>query len=210
MSTPVDSLDWKSIEILRTLADAETALTTTEVREATDLSENRVILYRITEYLEPQGLVSTHQPETTGTVVPAKEISLTESGHELTTDLETADETGLTLSDLPEKVHQLSERVDTTQAEIDRLQSRDQSTGDATLEELSEQVQDQQEQLARLAQTVATMDADPHGAWSEDQQEEFHRLQLGMYALRDYLFDETDLDPERLEEYLDDVTVNGA
>ncbi len=105
MSTAADSLDWKSIEILRALADAETALTTTEVREATDLSENRIILYRITEYLEPQGLVSTYQPEATGTVVPAKEISLTESGHELTTDLETTDETGLTLSDLPEKVH---------------------------------------------------------------------------------------------------------
>lgn len=66
MSTAADSLDWKSIEILRALADAETALTTTEVREATDLSENRIILYRISEYLEPQELVSTHQPEATG------------------------------------------------------------------------------------------------------------------------------------------------
>ncbi|WP_122091406.1 hypothetical protein [Halalkalicoccus subterraneus] len=206
MSTATDSLDWKSIEILRALADAETALTTTEVREATDLGENRIILYRISEYLEPQGLVTTHQPEATGTVVPAKEISLTESGQELTTDLETTDETGLTLSDLPEKVHQLSERVDQTQTEIDRLQSQDQSADEATLEELSEQVEDQQEQLAQLAQTVATIDAEPHGAWNEDQQEEFHRLQLGMYALRDYLFDETDLDPERLDEYLDDVT----
>lgn len=145
-----------------------------------------------------------------GTVVPAKEIELTESGHELTTDLKTTDETGLTLSDLPEKVHQLSERVDTTQAEIEQVQSQDQSADEATLEELSEQVQDQQEQLAQLAQTVATIDAEPHGAWNEDQQEEFRRLQRGMYALRDYLFDETDLNPERLEEYLDDVTVNGA
>lgn len=208
MSTVADSLDWKSIEILRALADAETALTTTEVREATDLGENRIILYRISEYLEPQGLVSTYQPEASGTVVPAKEISLTESGQELTTDLETADETGLTLSDIPEKVHQLSERVDTTQAEIDRLQSQNQPADETTLEELSEQVEDQQEQLAQLAQTVAAVDAEPHGAWSEDQQDEFHRLRLGMYALRDYLFDETDLNPERLEEYLDDVTIN--
>jgi chromosome segregation ATPase len=208
MSTPSDSLDWKSIEILRALADAETALTTTEVREATDLSENRIILYRISEYLEPQELVSTHQPEATGTVVPAKEIELTEPGRELTTDLDSADETGLTLSDLPEKIHQLSERVDQTQTELDQLQSRDQSTDEATLKELSEQVEDQQEQLARLAQTIATIDADPHGAWSEDQQEEFYRLRLGMYALRDYLFDETDLNPERLEEYLDDVTIS--
>lgn len=210
MSTPADSLDWKSIEILRALADAETALTTTEVREATDLGENRIILYRISEYLEPRGLVSTHQPEATGTVVPAKEISITKSGKELTTDLDTTDETGLTLSDLPEKVHQLSERVDTTQTEIDRLQSQDHSTDETTLEELSEQVENQQEQLARLAQTVATVDAEPHRAWSEAQQEEFHRLRLGMYAMRDYLFDETDLDPERLDEYLDDVTISRA
>lgn len=208
MDTTADSLDWKSIEILRALADAETALTTTELREVTDLGKNRIILYRISEYLEPQGLVSTHQPETNGTAVPAKEISLTEAGEELTADLDSSGDRGLTLTDLPEKVHQLSERLDKTHTEIERLHSQEQPADEPSLEELSEQVEDQQEQLAQLAHTVATVDAEPQGAWSDEQQEEFHRLRLGMYAMRDYLFDETDLDPDRLDEYIADMTIS--
>lgn len=208
MDTTADSLDWKSIEILRALTDAETSLTTTEVREATDLGKNRIILYRISEYLEPQGLVSTHQPETSGTVVPAKEISLTEAGEELTVDLDTLDDRGLTLTDIPEKVHQLSERLDKTQTEIERLHSQEQSDDKIALEELMKQVDNQQEQLTRLAQTVATFDTEPQGAWNDEQQKEFYRLRLGMYAMRDYLFDETDLDPDLLDEYIADVTIS--
>jgi DNA-binding PadR family transcriptional regulator len=208
MSSTADSLDWKSIEILQALAGAGTSLTTTEVREATDLGKNRIILYRISEYLEPQGLVSTHQPEATGTVVPAKEISLTDAGTELTTALDSPDDHGLTLTDLPEKVYQLSERLDKTQTEIERLHSQGQSADEVSLENLSERVETQQEQLAQLAHTVAMFETQSQGAWSEEQQEEFHRLRLGMYAMRDYLFDNTDLDPDRLDEYTANTTIS--
>lgn len=203
MSSTADSLDWKSVEILRALADAESTLTTTEVREATDLSENRIILYRISEHLEPRGLVTTHQPDATGTVVPSKELSLTDDGNDLIADFTAADDRGLTLTDLPDKVRQLSDRLDTTQAEIERLESREQPLTETALEELKDKVDNQQEQLTQLAEKAAAIDATPHGGWDDEQHEEFRRLRLGMYGMRDYLFDTTELDAAMLDEYIE-------
>lgn len=205
MVSEIDSLDWKSTEIIRALDNADGPLTTTELRETTDLEKNRIILYRISEYLEPENLVTTHQPAASGTVVPAKEITLTEAGREVAAEFEAKDNHELTLTDLPEKVQQLSDRLDKTQTEIDRRESRTQSAKDESLDELHEQVENQQAQLADIAYTVATFDTESHGAWNDTQQEEFRRLRHGMYAIRNYLFDETDLDPDRLEAYIDDV-----
>jgi hypothetical protein len=126
MAMAVDDLDWKSRDILEVLFDATEELTTSEIRDSTGIEPNRVILYRITEYLEPMGLVETRQPPAEGgTVVPAKRIQLTEEGERVADGLQEDDgDEGLSIADLPERIDQLSSLVESLQDDIDRIDRR--------------------------------------------------------------------------------------
>jgi chromosome segregation ATPase len=126
MPTAVDDLDWKSNEILGVLFEATEELTTSEIRDSTGIEPNRVILYRVENYLEPMGLVATRQPTAEGgTVVPAKRIQLTEEGERVAAGLQEDDgDEGLSIADLPERIDQLSSLVESLQDDIERIDRR--------------------------------------------------------------------------------------
>lgn len=126
MAMTVADLDWKSHEILGVLFEATEELTTSEIRDSSGIEPNRVILYRIENYLEPMELVETRQPPTEGgTVVPGKRIQLTEKGEQATADLrESDDEEGVSITDLPERVEQLASLIESLRDDIDRIDRR--------------------------------------------------------------------------------------
>jgi DNA-binding MarR family transcriptional regulator len=126
MALSVADLDWKSHEILGVLFEATEELTTSEIRDSTGIEPNRVILYRIENYLEPMELVETRQPTADGgTVVPGKRIQLTEEGERVAAGLQEDDgDEGLSIADLPERIEQLSSLVESLQDDIDRIDRR--------------------------------------------------------------------------------------
>lgn len=117
MAVSTENLDWKSLDILRVLGETDEELTTSEIRETTGIEPNRIIRYRVSEYLEPGGLVETRQPTSEGTVVPAKRIQLTEHGREVVADLGDRDD-DVTVSELPERLEQVNSRLHTLDQQV--------------------------------------------------------------------------------------------
>ncbi|KYH24383.1 hypothetical protein HAPAU_33660 [Halalkalicoccus paucihalophilus] len=147
-------LDWRSIEILQALAQADGSLETSTIRESTAVEDNRRILYRITEHLEPAGLVITTQPNRDGTTIPPKKVTLTEQGQEATQSIQNNRDGDSTLKDLPGLVDQL-------QAEVDALTEKV-----TTLEEQLTQV-DKQLGNSPYSATINWSKASVPAGWSE-------------------------------------------
>ena len=135
-------LDWRSIEILQALAQADEPLETSTIRDSTAVEDNRRILYRVTEHLEPAGLVTTTQPDRNGTTIPPKKVALTEKGKEATQSIQTTRNGDSTLEDLPGLVDQLQAEVDTLTEKVSTLE---------------EQVTHVDEQLAERRETDAAV-----------------------------------------------------
>jgi chromosome segregation ATPase len=135
-------LDWRSIEILQALTQADGPLETSTIRDSTAVEDNRRILYRVTEHLEPAGLVTTTQPDRAGTTIPPKKVTLTETGREATQSIQNNRDGDSTLEDLPGLVDQL-------QAEVDALTEK--------AETLEEQLTHVDEQLAQRRETDAAV-----------------------------------------------------
>lgn len=104
-------LDWRSIEILQALAEAEGSVETSTLRDATAIEDNRRILYRVSNHLEPDGFVTTSQPERKGTTIPPKNIALTETGREIAQSIENTQDATSTLKNLPSLVDKLNAEV---------------------------------------------------------------------------------------------------
>lgn len=134
--------DWRSIEILQALAQADGPLETSTIRDSTAVEDNRRILYRVTEHLEPAGLVTTTQPDRDGTTIPPKKITLTEKGQETTQSIQDGQDQATDLNDLPGLVDQLQAEVDTLTEKVSTLE---------------EQVTHVNEQLAERRETDAAV-----------------------------------------------------
>lgn len=145
MAASSDDLDWKALEILRVLRETEEELTTSEIRETTGLEPTRVIRYRVSEYLEPAGLVKSRQPTGEGTVVPAKRIQLTERGREFAADLGDRDD-DVSVSELPERLEQVDSRLNTLEQQVeqntDALEQRRETDSDVaqTLKDIDQRL----------------------------------------------------------------------
>lgn len=149
MAAASENLDWKSLNILRVLGDTDEELTTSEIRETTGIEPNRIIRYRVSEYLEPAGLVETRQPTSEGTVVPAKRIQLTEQGRELVADLDDPDD-DISVSELPERLEQVKSRLHTLEQQVEQ--------NNAALEKRRETDSDVAETLKDIDNRLSTLE----------------------------------------------------
>lgn len=87
-----------------------------ELREQLEDVAHTPFNYRLTTYLEPLGLVETHQPDATPGDIPPKEITLTDAGKEFIESMSVAagDSVG-------SRLEQLEDRVETLQQENQEL-----------------------------------------------------------------------------------------
>ncbi|KYH24227.1 hypothetical protein HAPAU_36980 [Halalkalicoccus paucihalophilus] len=144
------NFDWRSIEILQALTQADEALETSVIRDATAVEDNRRILYRVTEHLEPAGLVTTTQPNRDGTTIPPKKVTLTETGREATQSIQNNRDGDNTLEDLPGLVDQL-------QAEVDALTEKV-TTVEEQLTQVDKQLAERRETDAAVSNALTDLD----------------------------------------------------
>lgn len=193
MDTTLDSLDWQSHEILRTLAEHDQTLTSTQIRETTPIDDNRKILYRIENKLVPADLVAVEQPRTDDASVAPKEITLTDAGGEFGQRLIDASDEAFTVDDIPTQLDKLTATIDSIE---DRL-SEVEADGD---QQAGEHIATQTESGAEIATTVAAFDDSSFGAWDDREADEYELIRAGMLALRDIVMDELDYSPAEIEE----------
>lgn len=149
--TPDDlALDWRSIEIVQALGDADEPLTTSTIRDTTAIEDNRRILYRVSDHLEPEGLVRTQQPTREGTAIPSKKIELTDDGRDVAQAIVDEQTEGGNLNDLPRLVEQL-------QAEMDALSEQVTAFHDQ-LTQIEDQLADRRETDAAVSNALAELD----------------------------------------------------
>jgi chromosome segregation ATPase len=149
--TPDDlALDWRSIEIVQALGDAGEPLTTSTIRDATAIEDNRRILYRVSDHLEPEGLVRTQQPAREGTAIPAKKIELTDDGRDVAQAIVDDQTEGGNLNDLPRLVEQLQAETDALSEQVTALHDQ--------LTQIEDQLADRRETDAAVSNALAELD----------------------------------------------------
>ena len=162
MAATSEELDWKSLEILRVLGETDEELTTSEIRETTGIEPNRIIRYRVSEYLEPAGFVETRQPTSEGTMVPAKRIQLTEQGTEIVAGLEDRDDDDVLVSELPERLEQVNSRLHTLTQQVeqnsDALEERRETDGEVAqaLKDIDQRLSTLETEFESLREQVET------------------------------------------------------
>lgn len=119
-------LDALAEDIIAAVAAAEGEVQTSDLREELlpdDDSARSKLYYRIHEYLEPEGLVETRQPDSGAGRKEAKRISITERGEEYVANHSDVDPNTLAV-DTAERLAALEERIDTLEAENERLREQ--------------------------------------------------------------------------------------
>lgn len=192
MSTALDDLDWQSHEILRTLAEHDQTLTSTQIRETTPIDDNRKILYRIENKLVPSDLVTVEQPRIDDASVAPKEITLTDTGAEFGQRLIDVSDTEFTAEDIPAQLDKLTATLDSMEGRLSEVESESDQQG-------AEHISNQGESVAKIATTVAEFDDSSFGAWDDQEAAEYELIRAGMLALRDIVMDELDYSPDEIE-----------
>lgn len=73
-------LDWQAHAVIEAIYDNGGTADTSEIRAITGIDDYNVVLYRVNEKLEPNGLVDPMQPDPDGGRPRAKVVTLTEQG----------------------------------------------------------------------------------------------------------------------------------
>lgn len=207
MTEKIEELDWKSEELLETLARLDGVATTSEIRDHSAVGENNAILYRVNQKLEPAGVVRSSSLETDEPIIPPKQIELTEKGEELVEEL--SEEDGVSGDSIPSKIEHLAGQLDHIESRLEALESdgiaSDSSStpeGSDEIAALRAQLENQQKQLARIEQRLDEIEEQAMGGWSAEKQEEFETLWNAMLAMRRFL--ENEVEPNTtgsLQEY---------
>jgi DNA-binding PadR family transcriptional regulator len=126
MTVSIDAeLDELAEKILSLLAEESGELTTTEIRDSvgleTDDSGSSKVYYRVSKYLEPEGLVESHLPDPEPGKYPAKRISLTDAGEEFVAENDFS-EPDTQIAD--DRLTALEDRIDALEAENERLREQ--------------------------------------------------------------------------------------
>lgn len=119
-------LDALAEDIIAAVAAAEGEVETSDLREELlpdDDSARSKLYYRIHEYLEPEGLVETRQPDSGAGRKAAKRISITERGEEYVANHSDVDPNTMAV-DTAERVAALEDRIDALEAENERLREQ--------------------------------------------------------------------------------------
>lgn len=138
MSISLDTLDWQSHEILRTLVEHNEQLTTTQIRETTPIDDNRKILYRLEKKLLPADLVTVEQPTTTGATIAPKQIALTDVGRDVAQQVADARDETITTDDLPAQLEKITATLDSIDQRLTAVEEH----------RTAEQISQHQEQVA--------------------------------------------------------------
>ncbi|CQH63703.1 uncharacterized protein HHUB_4161 (plasmid) [Halobacterium hubeiense] len=204
----LEKLDLKSRDILSALADldAETStITTPDLIEATGIDRPQ-IHYRLNEYLQPFGLVDTHQPagENPGKV-PPKELWLTEAGRDLVADLESqSGDAGL-----GDRLSRLEEQMDALQSTVQDLDAEASTDGNIEVAgDLADELDGLQEQIGSLAMQVEDLKED--AVFEEPIRADIDSTRAGLLAVLAFLIEEHGDDTEQrlqqlTDQYLEDL-----
>ena len=111
-------------QMLSELADLGGESNSKKLREQLDGVEHSPFHYRLTAYLEPLGLVETHQPEAKPGDIPPKEITLTDDGTEFLEGVEDTVGEGVEA-----RLERLEQQLDTLQRENQELRSAIEQSG---------------------------------------------------------------------------------
>lgn len=210
----IDSLDQKrkSIEILQALALEGGEANTTVLRKATEFDDRHKVTYRVNEYLEPAGLVDTHQPEGDGSRVnPPKEMTLTEDGREF---VETIDEQGL-YGQIADRLDRLEKQVDGLRQENRELREEneelkaaiegsDVETVTSRVKELTDDVDRLQAKMSNMQEAIGETQTHPL-IQSRETAEGFDAMLVMMNACRRIIEEEIEDGEARLEQERSDV-----
>jgi len=123
-------IDELGIDILEALIEHGGDATSTEIRKYLGIDSSTRFNYRVREYLAPEGLIETHQPEPEPGKYPPKEIALTSHGQEYLDSLGTEGKSG----GIADRLDRLEEQVDGLRKENKELRDENQE-----LKELIEQ-----------------------------------------------------------------------
>jgi hypothetical protein len=161
-------IDTLGIEILKAIMAHDGTSDSTALREYLGLDGRSRFNYRIDEYLEPNGLVDTHQPDPKPGMYPPKEISITEAGKEY---LEKVDEDGESRG-VVERLERLEEQVDGLRRENQELREQNAELTEAIAEsnvdmvvsrvpELEGDVDALQSKVGNLQDALGDLNSDP-------------------------------------------------
>ncbi|MFD1588509.1 hypothetical protein ACFR9U_16140 [Halorientalis brevis] len=180
-------LDVISKEMLHALEQHDGAANTSEIRKFLGIDSRTKINYRINEYLVPQGLVSTHQPDPEPGNIPAKELSITEKGEQALDQIAREAEIN---RDVAERIARLEEQVQSLRDENQDLREQMADTGtqqSSSTDASQSEIDDLQSQVANLAMELEDLKDDP--LFQSNIRSELDAVRTGTLAMRDYLFD---------------------
>lgn len=167
----LSTLDQLGIDILRALVDHDGEADSTALRKYLGLNSDSArsrFNYRVTEYLEPEGLIETHQPEPKPGKYPPKILMLTEDGRELLEELE-PESAG---SGIADRLQRLEEQVDGLRQENQELREENQKLKELVersdvemvtgrVQELTGDVDRLQGQMSDLQEALDELNDDP-------------------------------------------------
>jgi DNA-binding MarR family transcriptional regulator len=180
-------LDWISRDILISLHQQDGVANVTEIKESSGVESNQKIAYRFFEKLEPRNLIQVNSPEPVNNQPQPKVASLTSRGeglaHQLINESESEEVT-------------TSEEVEQLRAEVNKLSSKlDGQGGQAGGTDSDE--------LAEVFDRLDSLGREGDGSWdAQSLAEEIHALRQGMYGMRDYLLENTEMTGDELEDHI--------
>lgn len=198
-------LDVLGEEMLAALEQHDGSATTSEIREYLGVDSRTKINYRITEFLTPQDLITTHQPPAKPGNIPPKELTLTEKGARVLDQL--AQERELN-RDAAERITRLEEQVQSLREENQELREQLSGRGQASTstDDVDAEIEALQEQIGSLAMELENVKEDP--LFQDGVRAELDAARTGTLAIRDYLFEVHDAEDgivERSKQYQDDI-----
>lgn len=173
--------------ILKELRSMDGEGTTTDLKERVGVDNGDKIVYRFSEKLEPAGFVEVEQPPTEPGMIPPKVATLTSRGEGLADQLlDAGDSDELSISAEVEQLH----------AEVNKLSSKlDEEDGQAGGTDSDE--------LAEVFDKLDSLSREGDGSWdAQSLAEEIHALRQGMYGMRDYLLENTEMTGDELEDHI--------
>ena len=155
-------LDQLGVEILEALVAHGGEATSTELRKYLGIESTTRFNYRVREYLAPEGLVDTHQPEAEPGHYPAKEVTLTEQGKEyleaVAAELETE-------RDIADRVDRLEEQVDALREENKELRRQNEELStlieSSNLDRISGDVRELVDEMNTVQNELRNIKQDP-------------------------------------------------
>jgi chromosome segregation ATPase len=180
-------LDWKSEAIIAALYGSDGEATTPELSGLTGIDDNRQILYRLREKLEPEGLVEVGQadPREGGGRIPPTQARLTSDGEELAEELD--EERG--------RVKDVVDRIERVEADLNKI-----GHVQTELSELQERIESMEEAINE--DHLGEGESKPIATEVEELNQRVSFLWDAMLAIRNFLETEHDVD---LKEYIEDT-----